>query len=85
MFVANCGDPIRALAFAALEGLIAPDVNRFRLIHPGGQVRLVPADRYQAEALPEYRKAPTGFRPFWATVRTLRTGGPNSRPMAFAS
>jgi hypothetical protein len=55
MFVANCGDPMRALAFAALEGSIAPDFDRFRLIHPGGEVRLVPADRYQAEALPEHR------------------------------
>jgi hypothetical protein len=36
-FVVNCGDPIRALAFAALEGSIDPDVDRFQLIHPGGR------------------------------------------------
>jgi uncharacterized protein YegJ (DUF2314 family) len=56
VFVANCGDPIRALAFAALEGSIAPDAARFRLVHPGGDVRLVPVDRYQADAAPEDRR-----------------------------
>ena len=59
VFVANCSDPIRALAFAALEGTIAPDVDRFPLAHPGGDVRLVPVERFQAEAAPEHRKLRT--------------------------
>ena len=54
MFVANCGDPIRALAFAALEGAIADDVDRFPLVFPGGDVRLVPVDRFHAEASSEH-------------------------------
>jgi hypothetical protein len=52
--VANCGDPIRALAFAALEGAIAHDVDRFPLVFPGGDVRLVPVDRFHAEASSEH-------------------------------
>lgn len=56
VFVANCGDPVRALAFAALEGSIDPSTDRFRLAHPGGDVRLVPADRFQGDAAPEHRK-----------------------------
>jgi uncharacterized protein YegJ (DUF2314 family) len=59
LFVDNCGDPLRALAFAALEGTIAPGVDRFRLVQPNGDVRLVPADRYQAEAAPEHQKLRT--------------------------
>jgi hypothetical protein len=50
LFASNCGDPVRALAFAALEGAIAPDTARFELAHPGGAVRLVPVDRFHAEA-----------------------------------
>lgn len=49
-FVDNCSDPIRALAFAALEGTIGPDAERFQLAYPGGDVRLVPVERYHAEA-----------------------------------
>jgi hypothetical protein len=56
VFVANCSDPMRALAFAALEGTIAPDADRFHLAHPGGDVRLVPVDRYHAEASTEHQK-----------------------------
>ena len=55
-FVDNCSDPMRALAFAALEARIAPDTERFPFVHPGGDVRLVSADRYQAEASPEHQK-----------------------------
>jgi hypothetical protein len=54
-FVANCGDPIRALAFAALEGRIGPDVDRFPLAYPGGDVRLVSVERFHADAAPEHR------------------------------
>jgi hypothetical protein len=56
LFVSNCGDPIRALAFAALEGAIAPDTNRFELAYPGGAVRLVPVDRFHARASPDHEK-----------------------------
>jgi hypothetical protein len=56
MFVDNCGDPIRALAFAALEGAIAQNCDRFPLAHPGGDVRLVPVDRFHAEAAPEHQR-----------------------------
>jgi hypothetical protein len=55
-FVAHCSDPVRALAFAALEGAIAPDTDRFSLAHPGGDVRLVRVDRYHAEASPEHQQ-----------------------------
>jgi hypothetical protein len=50
----NCGEFFRALAFAALEGAIAPSTDRFRIVHPGGDVRFVPAERFQAEAAPEH-------------------------------
>jgi uncharacterized protein YegJ (DUF2314 family) len=56
VFVDNCGDPIRALAFAALEGEAAPNTGRFHLLRPGGDVRLVPADRFDAEASEEHRR-----------------------------
>jgi len=50
MFVANCGDPMRAAAFAALEGAIQPDTASFPLASPGGDVRFVPVARFHAEA-----------------------------------
>jgi uncharacterized protein YegJ (DUF2314 family) len=50
MFVANCSDPMRAAAFAALEGAIQPDTASFPLAFPGGDVRFVPVDRFHAEA-----------------------------------
>jgi hypothetical protein len=56
MLVANCGDPLRALAFAALEGTIGPDTDRFALAWPGGEVRLVHVDRFHAQASPEHQK-----------------------------
>jgi hypothetical protein len=55
-FVDNCGDPIRALAFAALEGLVPPDADRFPLAYPGGDVRLVSVDRFHSEASDEHQK-----------------------------
>jgi hypothetical protein len=54
-FVDNCSDPLRALAFAALEGMIAPDVDRFTLAYPNIDIRLVPVDRFQADAAPEHQ------------------------------
>jgi hypothetical protein len=47
---ANCGDPIRALAYAAMEGTVSPDTDRFQVAHPRGEIRFVPADRFQSEA-----------------------------------
>ena len=56
LFVSNCGDPLRAAAFAALEGAIAPGTARFELAHPGGAVRLVPVDEFHAHASPEHQR-----------------------------
>ena len=53
-FVENCGDPVRALAYAALEGAITADTDRFTLAYPGGDIRLVSAKRFHAEASPEF-------------------------------
>jgi len=55
-FVNNCGDPMRAAAFAALEGSVGPDTPRFALAYPGGDVRLVPVDRFHADASEEHRR-----------------------------
>ncbi|HSC29160.1 MAG TPA: DUF4026 domain-containing protein [Vicinamibacterales bacterium] len=55
LLVSNCGDPIRALAFAALEGTIDPDTDRFQLAWPGGEVRLVPVERFHALAATEHK------------------------------
>ncbi|HEU4693207.1 MAG TPA: DUF4026 domain-containing protein [Vicinamibacterales bacterium] len=58
-FVGLCADPVRALAFAALEGAISSSTDSFMLTSPGGEIRLVPADRFQAEAAPEHRELRT--------------------------
>jgi uncharacterized protein YegJ (DUF2314 family) len=55
-FVESCADAFRALAFAALERTISPESDRFTLAFPGGDVRLVPADRFQRHAAPEHAK-----------------------------
>ena len=55
-FVANCADPIRAAAFAALDGSIQPDTDRFPLASPGGDVRFVPVDRFHADAAPAHQQ-----------------------------
>jgi uncharacterized protein DUF2314 len=55
MVVENCGDPFRALAFAALEGAIEPDTARFQLAWPGGEIRLVPVREFHAHASPEHQ------------------------------
>jgi hypothetical protein len=56
MFVANCGDPMRAAAFAALEGTIQPDTASFPLASPGGDVRFVPVARFHAEAAEAHQR-----------------------------
>jgi uncharacterized protein YegJ (DUF2314 family) len=53
MLAQNVGDPLRALAFAALEGAITPTSEYFQLGSPGGMVDLVPADTFNAKAAPE--------------------------------
>jgi Protein of unknown function (DUF4026)/Uncharacterized protein conserved in bacteria (DUF2314) len=49
----NIGDPLRALAFAALEGSVTSSTEFFTLGSPGGVVDLVPADDFNAKAAPE--------------------------------
>jgi len=56
LVASNPADPFRALAFAALEGAISPDTDRFALAHPRGDVRLVSARRFQTDAAPEHQK-----------------------------
>jgi uncharacterized protein YegJ (DUF2314 family) len=48
--VAQAGDPLRALAFAALEGVISPSMRGFALGAPGGVVDLVPVREFDAQA-----------------------------------
>ena len=48
----NAADPLRALAFAALEG-VTPTTTGFTLGTPGGIVDFVPADAFDANAAPE--------------------------------
>lgn len=49
----HVADPLRALAFAALEGSVTPSTEFFMLGNPGGVVDLVPADAFNANAAPE--------------------------------
>ena len=53
LFASNVADPLRALAFAALEGSVTPSTEFFTLGNPGGIVDLVPADDFNARAAPE--------------------------------
>jgi hypothetical protein len=46
--------PLRALAFAALEGDVMPTTRSFPLGGPDGDVALVPADTFQRTAAPEH-------------------------------
>ena len=55
-FVECCGDALRALAYAALEGTIGPDTDRFQLAYPGGEVRLVSVGRFHSQASLEHQK-----------------------------
>jgi hypothetical protein len=52
----NVADPIRALAFAALEGHITPTSEYFQLGNPGGIVDLVPAQVFDDTAAAEDAK-----------------------------
>jgi uncharacterized protein YegJ (DUF2314 family) len=53
---ANAGDPMRALAFAALEGLVTPSTTGFVMGMPGGAVDFVPAREFDATAAPDQVK-----------------------------
>jgi uncharacterized protein YegJ (DUF2314 family) len=46
----QAGDPFRALAFAALEGVVSPTTTHFRLGNPGGVVDFVPVKTFDASA-----------------------------------
>jgi hypothetical protein len=54
-FMANCADPTRAVAFAALEGKVTASTSAFDLAHPNGTVRFVPVDVFDQQASPEHR------------------------------
>jgi hypothetical protein len=56
LFASNCADALRAAAFAALEGTIAPGTPRFELADPGGAVRLVPVDEFHTHASPKHQQ-----------------------------
>jgi len=55
LVVQRANDPLRALAFAMLEGKISESTASFPLIIPEGAVRLVPAAEFMREASPEDR------------------------------
>jgi uncharacterized protein YegJ (DUF2314 family) len=48
----QAADPMRALAFAALEGIVTPNTTRFHLGSPGGVVDFVPVRMFDASAAP---------------------------------
>lgn len=49
----GAGDGLRALAFAVVEGAVAPATPKFELAYPGGVVRLVPVSEFHRLAPPE--------------------------------
>ena len=53
MVAQHTGDPVRALAFAALEGTMAPTSSYFSYAMPGGVIDLVPAEDFNATAARE--------------------------------
>ena len=55
LVVQRANDPLRAMAFAMLEGKISESTASFPLIIPDGAVRLVPAAEFMREASPEDR------------------------------
>jgi hypothetical protein len=60
-FTEQCGELFRAVALQALDDAIQPDTDRFTFGHPGGEARLVPADRFMRDAgapYVTYRDAP---------------------------
>ena len=48
-------DPLRALAFAILQGRLTSSTESFALASPGGKVRLVPAAQFMSQAAPADR------------------------------
>lgn len=53
-FVANCDDPIRAIATMVLDGEVSADEPRFAFGHPGGEARLMPASEFMHQADPAF-------------------------------
>lgn len=49
----NAGDPMRAIAFAALEGHVTPSTTGFVMGQPGGTIDFVPAGDFDAAATPD--------------------------------
>lgn len=47
-------DPLRAIAFAILEGSVQPSTPDFHLAHPGGRIRFIPAYEFQRSAPAEF-------------------------------
>lgn len=50
----GASDPLRAIAFAILEGAVQPNTPDYPLAYPGGNVRFVPAYEFQRSAPPEF-------------------------------
>lgn len=50
------GDPLRALAYAVLEGTLAHDAASFQIAQPGGTIRMVPAQQFMRSAAPAWRQ-----------------------------
>jgi hypothetical protein len=53
-FVANCADPIRAIATMILDGEVSADQPRFAFGQPGGEARLMPAPDFMHQADPAF-------------------------------
>jgi uncharacterized protein YegJ (DUF2314 family) len=53
--VRNANDPLRALAFAMLQGKIKPSTASFPLLLPNGFISLVPAKEFMSQASPADR------------------------------
>lgn len=59
---AQLADSVRAAAFAAVEGLLAPNGPAFELASPRGVVRAVPAADFEQHAAPRWRAARAGLK-----------------------
>jgi uncharacterized protein YegJ (DUF2314 family) len=54
--IRNANDPLRALAFAMLQGKIKPSTDSFPLLLPNGFISLVPAREFMSRASPADRR-----------------------------
>jgi hypothetical protein len=55
LVVNRANDPLRALAFAMLEGMVKESTASYPLVLPNGPVRLVPASEFMRDASPKDR------------------------------